>query len=78
METSNQTITRKTQVQMGGWHHTGHLPNEDRKLDSLRPGSREVQKGHWEGQNFQLGSSAPGRRRIDVSNVTCVTEWMNK
>jgi len=30
---------------------------EDQKLDSLRPGSRE-------GQNFQLGSSAPGRRRI--------------
>ena len=34
-----------------------------KKLDSLRPGSREVERGRWEGQNFQLGSSAPGRRR---------------
>jgi hypothetical protein len=24
---------------------TGHLPNEDQKLDSLRPGSREVERG---------------------------------
>jgi hypothetical protein len=22
-----------------------------------------VERGRWEGQNFQLGSSAPGRRR---------------
>ena len=34
-----------------------------KKLDNLRPGSREVERGHWEGQNFQLGSSATGRRR---------------
>jgi len=48
---------------MGGEHQTGHLSNEDQKLDSLRPGSREVERGRREGQNFQLGSSAPGRRR---------------
>jgi len=48
---------------MGGEHQTGHLPNEDKKLDSLRPGSREMERGHWESQNFQLGSSVPGRRR---------------
>ena len=39
---------------MGGQHQTGHLPNEDQKLDSLRPGSTEVERGRWEGQNFQL------------------------
>jgi hypothetical protein len=31
--------------------------------NSLRPGSREMERGRWEGQNFQLGSSALGRRR---------------
>jgi len=41
---------------MGGWDQTGHLSNEDRKLDSLRPGSREMERGRWEGQNFQVGS----------------------
>jgi hypothetical protein len=30
------------------------LPIEDPKLDSLRPGSREMERGRWEGQNFQL------------------------
>jgi len=30
LETSNQKITRKTQVQIGG-HQTGYLPNEDKK-----------------------------------------------
>ena len=25
-----------------------------KKLDSLRPGSREIERGRWEGQNFQL------------------------
>jgi len=40
METPNQKITRKTHVQMGGY-----LPNEDEKLDSLRPGSREMERG---------------------------------
>jgi hypothetical protein len=30
------------------------LPNEDKKLDSLRSGSREMEEGgRWEGQNFQ-------------------------
>jgi hypothetical protein len=30
------------------------LPNEDKKLDSLRPGSREMEEGgRSEGQNFQ-------------------------
>ena len=29
------------------------MPIEDPKLDSLRPGSREMERGHWEGQNFQ-------------------------
>ena len=28
MESSNQKITRKTQVPMGGQRQTGHLPNE--------------------------------------------------
>jgi hypothetical protein len=26
----------------------------DSKLDSLRPGSREMERGRWKGQNFQL------------------------
>ena len=39
---------------MGGLHQTGHLPNEDQKLDSLRPRSREMERGRSEGQNFQL------------------------
>jgi hypothetical protein len=30
------------------------LPNEDQKLDSLRLGSGEMERGHSEGQNFQL------------------------
>ena len=29
------------------------MPNEDQKLDNLRPGSREMEEGgRWEGQNF--------------------------
>jgi len=43
--------------------------NEDQKLDSLRPGSREMERGRWEGQNFQLGSSAPGRRRMIYDTI---------
>jgi hypothetical protein len=39
------------------------LPNEDQKLDNLRPGSGEMEKGRWEGRNLQLGSSEPWRRR---------------
>jgi uncharacterized protein Yka (UPF0111/DUF47 family) len=35
-------------------HQTAHLPIEDPKLDSLRPGSTEMERGRWEGQNFQL------------------------
>jgi hypothetical protein len=30
---------------MGGKHQTGHLPKEIKKLDSLRPGSREMERG---------------------------------
>jgi hypothetical protein len=45
LETPDQKITRKTQVQMGGHHQRGHLPNEDQKLDSLRPGSKEMGGG---------------------------------
>jgi hypothetical protein len=30
------------------------LPDEDPKLDSLRPGSREIDLGRQEDQNFQL------------------------
>jgi len=37
-----------------------------KKLDSLRPGSTEVERGRWEGKNFQLGSSASGRRRSQL------------
>ena len=30
------------------------MPNEDQKLESLRPGSREMEEeGRWEGQNYQ-------------------------
>ena len=30
------------------------MPNEDQKLDSLRPGSREMEEGgRWEDQNFR-------------------------
>jgi len=29
------------------------LPNEDKKLDNLRPGSREMERGRCEGQTFQ-------------------------
>ena len=54
MESSNQKITRKTQVQMGGQRQTGHLPYEGQKLDNLRPGSREMERCRWEGHNFQL------------------------
>jgi len=61
-------------MQMGEQHQTGHLPNEDQKLDSLRPGSREMERGRWEGQNFQLGSSAPGRR---TSGIDCVIAKVN-
>jgi len=39
------SFTSKTQMQMGEQHQTGHLPNEDQKLDSLRPGSREMERG---------------------------------
>jgi len=28
------------------------LPTEDQKLHSLRPESREMERGRWEGQNF--------------------------
>jgi hypothetical protein len=34
---SDIRTVKKTQVQMGGYHQTGHLPIEDQKLDSLRP-----------------------------------------
>jgi hypothetical protein len=30
---------------MGGEHQTGHLPNEDQKLNSLRPGSEKMERG---------------------------------
>ena len=30
------------------------MPIEDPKLDSLCPGSREMETGRWEGQNIQL------------------------
>jgi len=33
-------------------HQTGHLPNEDQKLESLHPGSREMERGHWEAKTF--------------------------
>jgi len=33
-----------------------------------------MERGRWEGQNFQLGSSAPGRRRR-LSNVTYITDF---
>jgi hypothetical protein len=38
---------------MGGYQ-TGHLPTEDPKLDSLHPGSREMERGRWVDQNFKL------------------------
>jgi len=50
---------------MGGEHQTGYLPNEDQKLDSLSPGSREIERGCRKGENFQLGSSAPGKIVIE-------------
>jgi len=41
-----------------------------KKLDSLRPGWGEMERGRSEGQNFKLVSSAPGRRGItSVTNV---------
>jgi len=62
MESSNQNITRKTQVQIGGQRQTGHLPNEG--LDNLHPGSREMERYHWEGHNFQsLRKFSAWRRR---------------
>jgi hypothetical protein len=30
---------------MEGYHQTEYLPNEDQKLDILRPGLREVERG---------------------------------
>jgi len=44
MESPDQKITRKTQVQMGGKRQTGHLPNEGEKVDNLHPESREMKK----------------------------------
>ena len=41
----------------------GRKLNEDQKLDSLCPRLREMERVRREGQNFQLGSSAPRRRR---------------
>ena len=49
--------------------------NEDKKLDSLRPGSREMERGRWEGQNFQLGSTAPGRRRRKCHSVSLLRRY---
>jgi hypothetical protein len=49
---------------MGGQHQTGHLPNEDQKLDSLRPGSRRNGKSSLRRPKLSTkGSSAPGRRK---------------
>ena len=46
----------KTSV-ASSWHfistyQTGYLPNKDLNLDSLRPGSREMERCRWERQNF--------------------------
>jgi len=44
------------------------------RLDSLRPGSGKMERGRREGQNFQLGSSAPGRRsRVSNSFFFSIT-----
>ena len=46
--------------------------------DSLRPGSREMERSRWEGQNFQLESSAPGRRRKKpLTSHTIIRERIN-
>jgi hypothetical protein len=41
-----------------------------------------VERGRWEGQNFQLGSSAPGRRRLMYEKPLyphfhglCIFQW---
>ena len=50
------------------------MPNEDKKLDSLRPGSREMEEGgSWEGQNFQQLKKFQRLEEKEV-NVQC-EEW---
>jgi len=68
MESSSQKITRKTQVPMGGQRQTGHLPNEGQKLDNLRPGSREMERCHWEGHNFQSLKDVQCLKKKKTSN----------
>jgi hypothetical protein len=51
---------------------------KDQKLDILRPGSREMERVRWEGQNFELGSSAAGRRRYDWKKGKNLINYINK
>jgi hypothetical protein len=49
------------------------LPNEDQKLDSLRPGSREMERVRSEGQNFQPLKEVQGQEEEEelVSLTLC-------
>ena len=48
--------------------------NEDQKLDSLRPGSREMEEGgRWEGQNFQQLKKVQRLEEEEVPNVQWIT-----
>jgi hypothetical protein len=49
---------------MGGYHQTGHLPNEDKNLGSLLPGSRNGKRSLRRPKLSTIkGSPSPGRRR---------------
>jgi hypothetical protein len=65
LDTSNCKIQRKAQTNLGRQYNTGHPPTEYQKLDSLCSRPSEMEKHHWEGQNFQQirKSSAWWRRR---------------
>jgi len=55
-------------------HQTGHLPNKDKKLDSLRPGPREMgEGGRWEGQNFQQLKKV---QRLEEKEVILLCEYV--
>ena len=53
-----------------------HLPNEDKKLDSLCPESREMERGLWEGQNFQLLKEVQRLEEEGVSGLV-LEIWKN-
>jgi hypothetical protein len=58
------------------------LPNEDQNLDSLRPGSREMEEGcRWEGQNCQQLKKVQGleeEEKKTVINKQIISQAVNR